>query len=117
MIVRNNEREVSRAVRFNGKGEIAMIPILPSGPESFHGKGRLFSEVLLKPGEIFGSHTHHGEFEVFLILNGEGTYNDNGTPVKVGPGDVCICQDGEEHGMENTGTEELRYLGLILYTN
>ncbi len=116
MIIRSSEREVSRAVRFNGRGEIALTHILPPGPEAFHGKGRLFSEVCLAPGEIFGTHAHHGDCEIFCILSGEGTYNDNGTPVKVGPGDVCICGDGEEHGMENTGGTDLRYIALILFT-
>ena len=116
MIIRNSEREVSRAVRFNGKGEIAMIPVLPPTPKSFFGKGRLFSELRLNPGEVFGTHAHHGECEIFCVLSGEGTYNDNGTLVKVFPGDVCVCQDGEEHGIENTGTEEPHYIALILYT-
>ena len=116
MIIRSSEREISKAVRFNGKGEIAMTPVLPPVPESFFGKGRLFSEVRLKPGEVFGTHAHHGECEVFVVISGEGTCNDNGTPVKVGPGDVCICNDGEEHGMANTGTEELFYIALILFT-
>ncbi len=116
MIIRSSEREVSRAVRFNGKGEIAMIPILPPDPEAFYGKGRLFSEARLRPGEVFGTHEHHGEWEIYCIISGEGVYNDNGTSVKVGPGDVCVCRDGEKHGMENTGTEELYYIALILYT-
>ena len=116
MIIRSSERASSRAVHFNGKGEIELTPILPPDPEAFHGKGRLFSEVRLAPGDVFGTHAHHGDREFFLILSGEGTYNDNGTPVKVGPGDVCVCNDGEEHGMENTGSSDLRYIALILYS-
>lgn len=116
MIIRKSERKENRAVRFNGVGEISMLPILPLGPEALCNKGRLFAELTLKPGEVFGSHSHHGEFEIFLILSGVGTLNNNGTTEEVYPGDVCVCKDGEEHGIANKGTEDLRYVALILNT-
>ena len=47
---------------------------------------------------------------------GTGTYNDNGTYVKVGPGDTAICNDGELHGLVNDGDEPLEYIALILYS-
>lgn len=116
MIIRKAERTTQRAVRFGGKGEVAMTPILPSDPAAFFNKGRLFSDVELAPGQTFGDHDHHGEFEVLYILSGEGVCNNNGVREPVSAGDVCICNDGEEHGMENTGTEPLRYIALILNT-
>ena len=42
-------------------------------------------------------------------------YNDNGTPVPVGPGDVTFVDDGEGHSLKNTGTEDLVSVALILY--
>ena len=30
-------------------------------------------------------------------------------------GDVMICKDGEEHMLENDGTEDLEFIALILY--
>ena len=63
-----------------------------------------------------GEHTHVGDNEIFYFLKGTGTYNDNGTYVKVGPGDTAICNDGELHGLVNDGDEPLEYIALILYS-
>jgi len=115
MIIRNEERTSSAAVRFNGKGDIAMTTILPAKPEAFEGQGRLFNHVVLKPGDIFGVHGHTDEFEVYYILKGEGDYNDNGNIVRVKAGDVTVCKSGEVHGMTNTGTEDLEMIALILF--
>ena len=30
-------------------------------------------------------------------------------------GDVMICKEGEEHMLENDGTEDLEFIALILY--
>ena len=42
-------------------------------------------------------------------------YNDNGTEVEVGPGDVTICPEGEEHALANTGSEDMEIIALILF--
>jgi len=116
MIIRSKDRQRSAAVRFGGKGEIEMVSILPPIPEAFHGKGRLFSHVVLKPGEELGSHRHDGDFEVYYYIKGEGTYNDNGKMIPVKAGDVTVCNDGEMHGITNTGKANLEYIALILFT-
>ena len=116
MIIRKSERISQCAVRFGGKGEVAMTPILPSDPAAFFNNGRLFSEVELSPGQTFGTHSHHGEFEVLCVISGEGICNNNGVREPVSAGDVCICNDGEEHGIENTSNAPLRYIALILNT-
>ena len=40
---------------------------------------------------------------------------DNGELKPVTAGDVMICKDGEEHMLENDGTEDLEFIALILY--
>ena len=35
------------------------------------------------------------------MLNGVATYDDNGTVVKMFPGDSCICRSGEAHSIAN----------------
>ena len=82
----------------------------------FHGKGRLFSHSLLKPGDSVGVHTHENDFEVYYILRGQGIYTDDDATYPVGPGDVTICEDGHQHGLVNTGKENLEYIALILFT-
>ncbi len=84
--------------------------------DEFYGKGRMFNKVVLVPGASVGVHKHEGDFEVYYILSGNGTYNDNGTDMPVSAGDVTICKEGEIHGIKNTGTENLEFMAMILFT-
>ena len=98
-----------------GNGETEMRKIL-LGADEMYGKGRMFNEMILAPGNSIGDHYHHGDMEVYYILSGTGDYNDNGNHVTVHPGDTTICKDGELHGMINCGSETLEAIALILYT-
>ena len=97
-----------------GNGETEMRKIL-LGADEMYGKGRMFNEMILAPGNSIGEHAHSGDNEIFYFLSGEGEYNDNGTIVTVRPGDTVICNDGETHSLKNTGKEPLRFIALILY--
>ena len=44
-----------------------------------------------------GERFHTGDNEIFYFLSGTGVYNDNGTEVRVRPGDTAVCSDGEKH--------------------
>lgn len=98
----------------NGNGETEMRKILNDAGE-LYAKGRLFNHMILAPGRSIGEHRHEGDNEIFYFLRGSGTYNDNGTPVKVSPGDTAICNDGECHSLVNDGNEPLEFIALILY--
>ena len=63
-----------------------------------------------------GNHKHNGEIEIYYILEGEGMYNDNGVEAPVKAGDVTVCNDGESHGLLNTGSTDLKMVALILFT-
>lgn len=95
-----------------GKGEILRKHLL--GPAEFNGKTRLFAEMTLPPGTSIGVHTHRKESETYYFLAGTGTYSDNGALRTVAPGDVTFTPDGNSHGIENTGTENLVFIALIL---
>ena len=114
MIRKKSEQTVEFKCIRNGNGEVEMHKILNS-VEELYGKGRLFNHMILAPGRSIGEHTHVGDNEIFYFLSGSGTYNDNGTPVKVFPGDTAICNDGELHGLVNDGGEPLEFIALILY--
>ena len=43
-------------------------------------------------------------------------YDDNGTQVEVGPGDVMLCRDGESHSLLNTGSENIELLAVVLFS-
>ena len=72
--------------------------------------------MILAPGCSIGEHVHTGDNEIFYFLAGTGLYNDNGTTVRVCPGDTTICNDGELHGLVNDGAEPLEAIALILYS-
>ncbi len=60
-------------------------------------------------------HNHHVEEELFVILEGEGTYRFGGERYAVGPGDVLGAPAGgpeTAHHLINTGTLPLKYLSI-----
>ena len=67
------------------------------------------------PGSEIGFHIHNGDSETYYILSGRGRYNDNGTIVEVGAGDVTYCAPGEGHGLACIGEEPVEMIALILY--
>ena len=109
-----NDRTVNSKCIRNGIGETQMIQIL-NGADEMYGKGRMFNEMILAPGNSIGEHMHSGDNEIFYFLSGTGEYNDNGTVVTVRQGDTVVCSDGQTHSLKNTGKEPLRFIALILY--
>lgn len=108
MIIRENEREKA-AVGVEMRGQRnGMVPI-----ELLGGTGRLFATITLPPQGEVAEHAHHGEFEVYCLLQGAGSYNDNGVTVPVAAGDVTYCPDGEKHGLKNTGDTDLVFVAFI----
>ena len=115
MIRRHKDMSVVEAVRLkNGNGEASIINILETG--EMYGAGRLFCITKMKPGVSSGAHTHTGDFETYYILKGQARVNDNGTYYELGPGDKLQCKDGDFHGIESIGEEELEYLAVIMYS-
>jgi len=111
--VKNLNTEISTN-RFGGKGEVHSTQLLAK--EHFLGKGRLFAHNKIKPGASLGQHQHNGDFEVFYVLRGEGIVDDNGSKSPIKAGDVILTKNGESHALENTGSIDLEYIALILFT-
>ena len=114
MVRRFEERICEKKKMFGGEGEGVLRRIL-NGPEEMYGKGRVFSHLTLEKGCEVAWHIHHGDGETYCILKGEGDYNDNGTVVRVGPGDVAFVDDGEGHALKCVSDEPLEAIALILY--
>ena len=60
-------------------------------------------------------HSHHGEEEMFLILEGEGELRFGEERYPIRPHDVIACPPGGPevaHQIINTGTTTMRYLSL-----
>jgi uncharacterized cupin superfamily protein len=70
--------------------------------------------TVVPPGKrAFPFHRHHVIHELFFVLSGTGEYRagDKRHPLKAG--DVIAAPaGGEAHQIVNTGSDELRYLGL-----
>ncbi len=104
----------SKCIR-GGQGEVRMEKIL-NGAEEMYGKGRMFCRMTVEPGNSIGEHTHEGDNEIFYVLSGTGLYNDNGTEVRLAPGDTVVCSDGQLHSLKNDGDTPLEMIALILYS-
>lgn len=75
-----------------------------------------YNLTVVPPGKVqCPFHVHHGEEEMFLILDGEGElrFGDKRFPLR--KHDVIACPTGGPevaHQIINTGTTDLRYLAL-----
>lgn len=72
--------------------------------------------VTVQPGKrVFPFHSHLGNDEMFVILEGEGTYRFGGSEHKVRAGMVCGAPKGgpdTAHQLINTGDKPLKYIGI-----
>ena len=110
---KDNQTVAFKCIR-GGGGEAEMHQIANTNAELYE-KGRLFNHMFLAPGNSIGEHAHEGDNEIYYILSGTGMYNDNGTMVRVNPGDATFCNSGEMHGLVNDGTEPLEFIALVLF--
>lgn len=73
-----------------------------------------YNLTVLPPGKVqCPFHCHHGEEEMFLILEGELRFGDQRYPIR--RHDVIACPTGGPevaHQIINTGTVTMRYLAL-----
>jgi uncharacterized cupin superfamily protein len=71
---------------------------------------------VVEPGhKAFPFHAHHQIHELFVVLEGEGTYRFGKEEYPVKAGDVCAAPTGSAdhaHQLINTGKAVLKYLGI-----
>lgn len=97
-----------------GKGEIFITHLLT--PNEMVGKCEMFARVRIPAGASLGVHQHVGNNETYHILQGTAIYSDNGKTYPVKAGDTTFCADGDTHGIETTGNEDLIFIALIIST-
>jgi mannose-6-phosphate isomerase-like protein (cupin superfamily) len=116
MIIRKNNLRIEK--KENMRGGIGSPEVIHISEKDILGSNsRMYSKIIMKPGDLIGYHQHVGEQEIFYFLSGEGMVKDNQTESKIGPGDVVITPDGSFHSIENTGLKDLEFMALILSTN
>ena len=96
-----------------GDGQAVVTDILDKG--EYKGSARLIGTILLEPGCSIGAHVHENEEEVFYIIEGTATYDDNGKTEILHKGDSCVCLGGQKHSIANrTENENLTVFAVIL---
>lgn len=103
------------ALRDGGNGAAFKAKIASFGPLiGSTGMGCMLHVV--EPGDkAFPFHNHHQIDELFVILEGEGTYRFGSGRYPVRAGDVCAAPTGgpdKAHQLINTGKVTLKYLGI-----
>lgn len=115
MIKRSTEMTDNVKVNMRGgDGQVTIREILLKG--EYKGNARLFGTITLEPGCSIGAHVHENEEEIFYIIKGTATYNDNGETVLLGEGDSCLCLGGQEHSIANRMTEGTVQLFAVILT-
>ncbi len=112
-MTKQNERETVRIEKpYGGVGAILKEELLSK--EQAGEYCNLFGEVTIEVGATLGVHLHEGETETYYITQGTGLYYDNNDSYEVTVGDVLFCESGSTHGLKNTGSEEVKFIALIL---
>ncbi len=115
MIKRANEMTDNIKVNMRGgDGQVSVREILLQG--EYKGNARLVGTITLEPGCSIGAHVHENEEEIFYIIKGTATYNDNGETVLLNEGDSCLCLGGQEHSIANRMTEGTVQLFAVILT-
>lgn len=72
--------------------------------------------LVVEPGKrAFPFHNHHANEEMFVVLDGEGTYRLGTATYPIRAGSVCAAPTGgpeTAHQIINTGTRPLKYLAI-----
>lgn len=95
-----------------GDGQAVIKNVLDKG--EYKGASRLVATITLEPGCSIGAHIHENEEEIFYIIKGTATYNDDGKTEILNAGDSCLCLGGQEHSIANKGEETLEIFAVIL---
>ncbi|MBE6773483.1 MAG: cupin domain-containing protein [Ruminococcaceae bacterium] len=115
MIKRASEMKDNIKVNMRGgDGQVSIREILLKG--EYKGNARLVGTITLEPGCSIGAHVHENEEEIFYIIKGTATYDDNGTEVILNEGDSCLCLGGEKHSVANRMSEGTVQLFAVILT-
>lgn len=114
MIKRESEmiKNVKQQMR-GGNGQATVTEMLEKG--EYKGNARLVATITLEPGSSIGEHIHENEEEIFYVIEGTASYNDNGVDVILNQGDSCICFSGQSHSIANAAEKgNLRIVAIIM---
>lgn len=75
---------------------------------------RFFCDVYcFEPGQEQKGHVHGGQDKVYLVLEGQGTFQVGNEKHELGPGQGTMASAGEEHGVKNHTSRRLKVLVFV----
>jgi len=75
---------------------------------------RFFCDVYcFEPGQEQKGHIHGEQDKVYLVLEGEGTFQVGTVKQVLGPGQGTMAPAGEEHGVKNDSAKRLKVLAFV----
>jgi len=75
---------------------------------------RFFCDVYcFEPGQEQKGHVHGAQDKVYMVLEGEGTFQVGSEQQVLGPGQGTMAAAGEEHGVKNHTNGRLRVLVFV----
>lgn len=92
-----------------GNGALDWTNVLSDGDQAGR-HVRFLHDNFLAPGVSIGVHRHTDDEEYYYILSGEGIMTLDGVRYAVQSGDITAVFPGGEHGLENTGSEDMHIL-------
>jgi oxalate decarboxylase/phosphoglucose isomerase-like protein (cupin superfamily) len=98
----------------DGVGDLEFIDVV-AGKNGPGAHLQWFHDDILKPGVSIGVHRHDNNEEYYYILSGKGIMTLDGERHEVGPGDITAVLPGGSHGLENTGTTDMRIVVVAVH--
>ena len=75
---------------------------------------RFFCDVYcFEPGQEQKAHTHGEQDKVYIVLEGQGTFQVGDDTQVLGPGQGTMAPAGEEHGVKNHASQRLKVLVFV----
>ncbi len=75
---------------------------------------RFFCDVYcFEPGQEQKGHVHNNQDKVYLVLEGQGTFQVGDEKQVLGPGDGTMAPAAEEHGVRNHTNARLKVLVFV----
>lgn len=69
---------------------------------------------VIKPGQTLQKHCHNNSDDVWIILQGSGTfYPEPDREVPFSKGQVIVSPKGACHGAKNTGDEDIIFVSIV----
>jgi mannose-6-phosphate isomerase-like protein (cupin superfamily) len=110
-IAKTEQIDETRQHMRDGDGSVLLHHIAQG--ESLPANCRLLARITLQPGSSIGEHTHTNEAEIYYILSGHAEMSDNGSAIRLEPGDTCVTSNAS-HSIRCAGNEPLEFRATII---